>query len=329
MGILVTGASGFVGRGLVPYLAAQGVGGVATGRTAPAGLIGGWIGATRTGVLAGAEAPGPIEAVVHLEVRQHVPRPRPSDAADFERVNVGNTREWLDWAGRAGVAKFIFLSSIKAVAASPEPRFEDAPPTGADPYGRSKAAAESLVQEWALAQPGRSAAILRPAPVYGPGNEANLAAFVRQVLQGRPCLVGDGATRKSIVSCANLAAAILFAATSAAPGCEIFNVSDRETHSMAEIAGLIARLGGAPAPKAIPTALAGLIARVGDLGEAVTGWDFPLTTPRLRAIRETTVFPCDKLVAAGFAHPQTTEQGLAELVASLGNPAQRARGEHG
>jgi UDP-glucuronate 4-epimerase len=43
--------------------------------------------------------------------------------------------------------------------------------------------------------------------------------------------------------------------------------------------------------------------------EAATGRDFPLTSARLRAIRETTIFPCDKLLAAGFRHPQTTIRG--------------------
>ena len=34
----------------------------------------------------------------------------------------------------------------------------------------------------------------------------------------------------------------------------------------------------------------------------------------LEAIRETTMFPCDKLIAAGFVHPQTTREGIAEMV---------------
>jgi hypothetical protein len=63
--------------------------------------------------------------------------------------------------------------------------------------------------------------------------------------------------------------------------------------------------------------VAGCLASVGDAFTAVTGRDFPLTSARLRAIRETSVFPCDKLVAAGFRHPQSTREGLAELVAAM------------
>ena len=138
---------------------------------------------------------------------------------------------------------------------------------------------------------------------------------MRQIRAGRPCLVGAGTTRKSIVSRANLAAALEFAALGAQPGVEVFNVSDRETPSLAELAGMIATLARTPAPRRVPTLAARLLAPLGDLVSLVTGRDFPLTTARLRAMEETSVFPCDKLVAAGFRHPQTTQEGLAEMLA--------------
>ena len=256
-----------------------------------------------------------LGAIVHLEVKQHVPRPTAADAREFAEVNVAGTRAWLDWAGRRGVSRFLLVSSIKAVAAGSQANLEDAPPETSSAYGRSKAEAERAVCDWAAADPARSAVILRPAPVYGPGNEANLAAFVRQILAGKPCLIGRGETRKSIVSLANLCGVIAFAIERGRPGCEIFNVSDRETPSLAELAAMIAETAGAGAPKRIPAWVAAAAAPIGDAIESLTGRDFPLTTARLRAIRETTIFPCDKLVAAGFVHPQTTRDGIAEMVA--------------
>jgi nucleoside-diphosphate-sugar epimerase len=314
MNILVTGATGFVGRGLLPLLAARGHTGIATGRTGPSDLPPGWIGATRDRVLTdAADIPRP-DGIIHLEVKQHVPRPTAADVDEFDRVNVGGTRAWLDWAGRHGVGRFVFASSIKAVAPSMQPQFEDASLEPDTPYGLSKARAEALVSEWAAADASRAAVILRPAPVYGPGNEANLAAFVRQIRAGRPCLVGSGATRKAIVSRTNLAAALEFALVQARPGVDVFNVSDRETPSLADLACLIAELADAPAPRHVPAFAARLLAPVGDLVSGLTGRDMPLTSARLKAIEETSVFPCDKLVAAGFQHPQTTREGLAEMM---------------
>jgi nucleoside-diphosphate-sugar epimerase len=313
MNLLVTGASGFVGRRLLEWLAAHGHTGTATGREPPPHVPAGWRSARRSDVLAGAAIPQP-DVIVHLEVKQHVARPTPADIRAFHRSNVGGTADWLDWAGRRGVGRFVFVSSIKAGAEGPGRSGR------ADtPYGRSKAKAERVVRRWVAAAPGRAAVILRPAPVYGPGNEANLAAFVRQILAGRPAVVGAGAARKSIVSRTNLAAAIEFAArrlVAATPedACAVYAVSDPETLSVGRLAALIAELAGAPAPRRIPNFVAEGLAPLGDVVSWATGREFPLTTARLRALREESDFPCAALVAAGYVHPQTTRDGLLEMI---------------
>lgn len=302
MRCVVTGASGFVGQHLVRRLATHGHSGIATGRAPPADLPAGWTAATRSELLR--DTFRDCDAVIHLEVKQHAPRPTAADIEAFEAVNVGGTRDWLTWATRNGVNRFMLTSSIKA--ASPD-----------GPYGASKARAEAAVQEWAVADPARQATILRPAPVYGPGNEANLAAFVRQVVAGRPCLVGDGSVRKSVVSVGNVTAAIEFLADRKTQGCAVFTVTDPATLSLRELATLIATLAKSPLPRSIPRIVARCAAPLGDAITSVTGREMPLTTARLRALDEESVFSCDDLVAAGFQHPQTTREGLTELVESL------------
>ena len=322
MNIIVTGASGFVGRGLLAWLSGRGHGGVATGREPPAHLPAGWRAARRADVLSGAVEADGIDAVIHLEVKHHVPRPTPADIRGFHHVNVDGTQDWLDWASRHGVRRFVFLSSIKAVPPGDETeRVADETGEGGGrpaepdtPYGQSKAAAEVAVRDWAMADSGRIAVILRPAPVYGPGNEANLAAFVQQVVAGKPCLIGLCDAQKSVVARTNLAAAIEFALRVPNAGCEVFNVSDRETYSLGELADMISELAGAQPPRRIPKALAGCVALVGDAITAVTGQDFPLTSARMKQMLARSVFPCGKLTAAGFEHPQTTRDGLVEML---------------
>lgn len=313
MHLVVTGASGFIGRALVGSLAAQGHGGCATGRTVPDSLPPGWHGRLRHAVLSDVPPPEPCDAVVHLEVKHHLLRVMSADAADMQRVNVDGTREWLAWATAHEVRRFLFVSTVKAVNNTTGTADETAPAEVTDPYGRSKAEAEQAVREWVAADPERSGVILRFAPVYGPGNQANLAAFARQVIQGRPCLVGAGQARKSVLSRRNAVAAIGYALQSMQPGCEVFNVADREAFSFAQLADFIAEACAAPAPRSVPWFAAACLARLGDAIEAVAGRGFVLDSRRLRTLTEDAVFPADKLIKAGFAPVEATREGIAEM----------------
>lgn len=313
MRLVVTGASGFIGRELVAWLAARGHGGCATSRTVPDSLPTGWHGRLRHAVLSDTPPPESCDAVVHLEVKHHLLRVRSADVADIQRVNVGGTREWLAWATAHELRRFLFVSSVKAVRNSTGTAGESAEAEQQDPYGRSKAEAEQAVREWAAADPGRSAIILRFAPVYGPGNQANLASFARQVIQGRPCLVGAGQARKSVLSRLNAVAAIDHALQKMQPGCEVFNVADPGAFSFADLAGFIAEACDAPTPRCVPRFAAACLARLGDAFEAVTGRGFVLDSRRLRTLTEDAIFPADKLMQTGFVPVEATRDGIAEM----------------
>jgi nucleoside-diphosphate-sugar epimerase len=93
---------------------------VATGREPPAHLPAGWRAARRTDLLSAAAEAAGIVAVVRLEVKHHVTRPTPADIRGFHHVNVDGAQDWLDWASRHGVRRFVFLSSIKVVPSGDE-----------------------------------------------------------------------------------------------------------------------------------------------------------------------------------------------------------------
>ena len=313
MRLVVTGASGFIGRELVAWLAARGHGGCATGRTVPESLPPGWHGRLRHVVLSNAPPPEPCDAVVHLEVMHHLLRLTSADVADMQQVNVGGTREWLAWATAHELRRFLFVSSVKAVTNPSGTAAESAEAEQKDPYGRSKAEAEQAVREWVAADPGRSAIILRFAPVYGPGNQANLASFAKQVIQGRPCLVGAGQARKSLLSRLNAVAAIDHVLQKMQPGCEVFNVADPVALSFAQLAGCIAEACAAPVPRSVPWFAAAVLARLGDAIEAVAGRRFVFDSRRLRTLTEDAVYPADKLMQAGFVPVEATRDGIAEM----------------
>lgn len=313
MNILVTGASGFVGRCLVESLARAGHRGVATGRAPLSELPPRWQTVGRAELLSTPDYASGVDAIVHLEVKQHATRPTAADLEQFKTVNVEGTRKWLAWAAAHGVQRVVFASSVKAVRNLHGTADENARAESDDPYGASKAEAEQAVRQWADASPGRCGVILRFAPVYGPGNQANLASFARQIIAGRPCLVAGGRARKSLLSRLNAVAAIEHVLAAGQPGCSVFNVADTDPLTLREIAGLIADACAAPAPRSVPWWAAVCLATVGDAIERVTGREFVLDSRRLKTLTEDAVYPVDKLLGTGFAPVQATRDGIADM----------------
>lgn len=313
MRVVVTGATGYVGRALVPHLSHLGHTGVAVGRKPFVPLPHGWTYAERTDLLS---RPQPADWLVHLEVKQHVLAPTEKDLREFEEVNVRGTIQWLEWCSAGAVRNSLYFSSIKAVNPAPAdlPTDESATGPGDTPYGRSKWAAEEAVREWSRADANRRAVIVRPAVIYGPGNQANVAAMVNAIDHKRFFLPGGGRNIKSLVSIGNVAAAVAHLLSNSGSPSETYNLVDSKSYSVRDISTLIANaLGKNHTPPSIPAALLLLPAFFGDIATRL-GLPFPLTSSRLKALTEQTWFTAAKLERSGFQPPETTEVAMRKLI---------------
>jgi nucleoside-diphosphate-sugar epimerase len=251
---------------------------------------------------------------VHLEVKQHVESPTAEDLGEFQKVNVEGTREWLRWCTEHEVPGFVYFSTIKAVGESPHAQDEQTATVPTTPYGESKRMAEQLVHAWAAERATRFVLILRPAVIYGPGNRANVFSMVRAIDRGRFFLVGRNDNVKSLISIANVAAAVEHLMGRAAPGAEIYNLVDPVSYPVRDIVRMTASLLGKRSVPSLPYGAARLIASTSEALFRLSGRNLPLNRSRLTALRETTHFDGAKLLASGFVHPQSTEDGLAEMV---------------
>jgi UDP-glucose 4-epimerase len=227
--VLVTGSDGFIGRHLVPYLAAQGYKVIAASRSAA--VEGPNIVSARLPDLSGEVDWAPLlrgcDAVVHLAGIAHTNAPD----APYDRINNQATAALSDAVSRSG-AHLVFISSIAAQCGSfsYSELMENDPPNPVNAYGRSKLAAEQAIRV-----SGGSFTILRPVVVYGEGEKGNLATIRKISGLPLPLPFGGFSARRSVLSVQNLNSAVAIALTDPRARGETFIVADPVPITVADL----------------------------------------------------------------------------------------------
>ncbi|MFH1983066.1 MAG: NAD-dependent epimerase/dehydratase family protein [Pseudomonadota bacterium] len=247
--VLVTGASGFVGRPLCVGLTEAGCTVRAVSR-APSALA--WAGDVHP--VAGIDghtdwdtALVGVSAVVHLAARVHrLSDDAPDAAAAYERVNTAGTLRLAAAAAAAGCRRFVFLSTVKVLGEAGRFRGEGAGQPPADPYGLSKYDAEQGLRRIAETS-GMKVVCLRPPLVYGPGVKANFLRLMNWVHCGLPLPLGAVKNRRSLVYVGNLVDAIVRCLTADSVPGFAYSVTDGDDVSTAELIRRIGRAMGKPA----------------------------------------------------------------------------------
>lgn len=244
--VLLTGATGFVGRPVCEALERAGYRvrvALRSDQPPPAGATEkvqvGPIGAATVW----ADALRDVNLVVHLAARAHVLGDAPTNADLYIETNAHGTRRLAEAAAQAGVRRFVYLSSIKvngeetsgrAYTSADEPQPRDA-------YAESKWLAESSLREIGAATSMEVVSVRAPL-VYGPGVRANFLRLLSWVDRGWPLPFGGISNRRSMVSIWNLCDLLLRVVTHPAAARRTWMVCDGHDLSTPE---LIARMGDA------------------------------------------------------------------------------------
>jgi nucleoside-diphosphate-sugar epimerase len=244
MRILVTGASGFVGKSLLGALRDRGheVTAASRSRVEQPGIF--YVRSPELGPEADwSESLADIDSVVHLAGLAHVTSEKsdPETGKKYLRLNADGSGKLAEQCAASGVKHFVFLSSCHAVAAESDEVLTDCTnPRAVSAYGRSKLAAEGAIKS-VLADSDCAWTILRPPLVYGPGNKANFGSLVKLVQTGIPLPLASVRNRRSFIYVENLVDLIVTCLANPKAFGKTFFPSDGEDVSTPELIRAIAR----------------------------------------------------------------------------------------
>lgn len=238
--VLITGASGFVGKPLCLQMLCQGysVRAAIRSTTLPIENVEVVLVESIDATADWSNALNATDIVIHLAARVHIMNEDAQDPlAEFRKVNVDGTLNLARQAAKAGIKRFIFISSVKVNGEHTEmdTLFTELDnPDPQDAYGVSKFEAEQGLLKIAQ-ETGMEVVIIRPPLIYGPGVKANFASMLKVVKRGIPLPVGAINNKRSFIYIENLVSFILHCIHHPLAANQIFLVSDGQDLSTTEL----------------------------------------------------------------------------------------------
>jgi len=244
--ILLTGATGFVGNRLLTMLKEKGHQCRAAVRR-PSSSVDVQTDSVVVGEIdAGTDwtqAVKDIDVIVHLAARVHVMNDQADNPlVEFRKINLEGTRSLAEAAVKAGVKRFVYISTIKVngEVTKGSPFTSQDAPSPSDPYAIAKWEAEKALQEISR-ETGLEVVVIRPPLVYGPGVKANFLNLIKLVRKRIPLPLAGVNNKRTLVALDNLADLIMSCCEHPDAAGHIFLAGDDESVSTAE---LITRIAG-------------------------------------------------------------------------------------
>ena len=260
MNIIITGATGFVGKNLSKFLKEKGH------HISPLSLRKAW------------ELDQNAEAIIHLAGKAHDTKNTSAEKEYFE-INTELTKKLFEEFLNTTAQDFIYFSSVKATADTVEGFLDENHKSNPQtPYGKSKLYAEEYLLSQKLPE-NKRLFIIRPCMIHGPGNKGNLNLLYKFVQKGIPYPLAAFENKRSFLSIDNLNFLILEMLSNKNVDSGIYNFADDEVLSTNELVKLIANTSGKKEKLwKISSKLISATAKMGDVMK------LPLNSERLKKL---------------------------------------------
>ena len=295
MNIIITGATGFVGKNLSKFLKEKGH------HISPLSLRKAW------------ELDQNAEAIIHLAGKAHDTKNTSAEKEYFE-INTELTKKLFEEFQKTPAQDFIYFSSVKATADTVEGFLDESHTSNPQtPYGKSKLEAEEFLLSQKLPE-NKRLFIIRPCMIHGPGNKGNLNLLYKFVQKGIPYPLAAFENKRSFLSIDNLNFLILEMLSNKNVGSGIYNFADDEVLSTNELVKLIANTSGKKEKLwKISSKLISATAKMGDVMK------LPLNSERLKKLTENYWVSNQKIKnALGIDQlPVSASEGLEKTIKSF------------
>lgn len=295
MNIIITGATGFVGKNLSKFLKEKGH------HILPLSLRKAW------------ELDKNAEAIIHLAGKAHDTKNTSAEKEYFE-INTELTKKLFEEFLNTTAQDFIYFSSVKATADTVEGFLDENHTSNPQtPYGKSKLEAEEFLLSQKLPE-NKRLFIIRPCMIHGPGNKGNLNLLYKFVQKGIPYPLAAFENKRSFLSIDNLNFLILEMLSNKNVDSGIYNFADDEVLSTNELVKLIANTSGKKEKLwKISSKLISATAKMGDVMK------LPLNSERLKKLTENYWVSNQKIKNALGIHqlPVSASEGLEKTIKSF------------
>jgi len=291
--ILITGATGFVGRNITSHLRSKKLQFIVYERSTPINC--------KT-----------VETVLHLAGKAHDLK-NVTHPSDYYEANFELTKRLYEAFLLSGATKFIFISSVKAVADEVQGELtEEHIPNPVTHYGKSKLLAEQYILSKEIPE-GKLVYILRPCMIHGPVNKGNLNLLYKLASKGIPWPLGAFHNKRSFCSIDNLIFIINELLEREDIPSDVYNVADDVPLSINEVISILAEsINRKQRIWSISKGLIELCAKIGNVLK------LPLNEERLRKLTDSYVLSNKKLMGAiGKSLPVSSREGLLKTFQSF------------
>ena len=299
MNIIITGASGFVGKNLQEYLSDD-----KHEIKALSLRNGNWQNDIKEG-----------DVVLHLAGKAHDVTNK-FISEEYFKVNRDLTIELFDLFLQSDIRDFFYFSSVKAAGDSVEGvLIEDTECNPYTFYGKSKLEAEQYLLRQTLPK-GKRLFIIRPCMIHGRGNKGNLNLLYKIVDKGIPWPLANFKNQRSFLSIDNLCYLIDKMIQQRNLQSGVYHFADDETISTNELIYIISKaLGKEPKFWNIPSGFIKSMVKIGDV------LPLPLNSERLKKLTESYVVSNQKIkTALGIQKlPLSIKEGLIKTITSFNN----------